>query len=175
MSTMMYCFCPTIISSSAVCADDPKASRLDCGDRDATASYIQNRQPSGCNPKLLHHFFMHKLCSMTLRCISRRQPSFDLYVQIVYTTLPVGHTLLDVLWRYFCLCDLFKYPRHQASAAELALRDRLSSTLRIFARLVQTPAQKIAASETMRTACSTGAAVRPKGPNGTHRSFHSDQ
>ena len=51
----------------------------------------------------------------------------------------------------------------------------LSSTLRIFARLVQTPAQKIAASETMRTACSTGAAVRPKGPNGTHRSFHSDQ
>ena len=51
----------------------------------------------------------------------------------------------------------------------------LSSTLRIFARLVQTPAQKIAASETMRTACLTGAAVRPKGPNGTHRSFHSDQ
>src|SRR5208283_1226134 len=51
----------------------------------------------------------------------------------------------------------------------------LSSTLRIFARLVQTPAQKIAASETMRTACSTGVAVRPKGPNGTHRSFHSDQ
>ncbi len=57
---------------------------------------------------------------------------------------------------------------------ERVARD-LSSTLRIFARLVQTPAQKIAASETMRTACSTGAAVRPKGPNGTHRSFHSDQ
>src|SRR3984893_10688117 len=37
---------------------------------------------------------------------------------------------------------------------------KLSSTLRIFARLVQTPAQKIDASETMRTACSTRAAVR---------------
>jgi hypothetical protein len=51
----------------------------------------------------------------------------------------------------------------------------LSSTLRILSRLLQTPAQKIAASAMMRTACSTGAAVRPKGPNGTHRSFQSDQ
>jgi hypothetical protein len=31
----------------------------------------------------------------------------------------------------------------------------LSSTLRIYARLLQTQAQKFAASETMRTACST--------------------
>jgi hypothetical protein len=38
--------------------------------------------------------------------------------------------------------------------------------LRIFSRLLQTPAQKIAASAMMRTACSMGAAVRPKGPNG---------
>src|ERR1019366_5059153 len=50
-----------------------------------------------------------------------------------------------------------------------------SSTLRIFVRLFQTPAQKIDASAMMRTACSTGAAVRPKGPNGAHRSFQSDQ
>jgi len=49
------------------------------------------------------------------------------------------------------------------------------STLRIFVRLFQTPAQKIDASAMMRTACSTGAAVRPKGPNGIHRSFQSDQ
>jgi len=51
----------------------------------------------------------------------------------------------------------------------------LSSTLRIFGLALQTPAQKIDASEMMRTACLTDAAVRPKGPNGTHRSFHSDQ
>ena len=31
----------------------------------------------------------------------------------------------------------------------------ISSTLRIYARLLQTQAQKFAASETMRTACST--------------------
>ena len=51
----------------------------------------------------------------------------------------------------------------------------LSSTLRIFVRLFQTPAQKIDASAMMLTACSTGAAVRPKGPNGIHRSVQSDQ
>ena len=51
----------------------------------------------------------------------------------------------------------------------------LGSTLRIFSHLLQTPAQKIAASAMMRTACSMGAAVRPKGPNGAHRSFQSDQ
>jgi len=39
------------------------------------------------------------------------------------------------------------------------LRHHLSSTLRIYARLLQTQAQKFAASETMRTACSTGAAI----------------
>jgi len=36
-------------------------------------------------------------------------------------------------------------------------------------------AQKIEASATTRTACSAGNAVRPKGPNGAHRSFRSDQ
>ena len=51
----------------------------------------------------------------------------------------------------------------------------ISSTLRIFVRLFQTPAQKIDASAMMRTACSTGAAVHPKGPNGIHRSVQSDQ
>jgi hypothetical protein len=51
----------------------------------------------------------------------------------------------------------------------------LSSTLPIFARLFQTAAQKIDASAMTRTACPTGNAVRPKGPNGAHRSFHSDQ
>ena len=35
----------------------------------------------------------------------------------------------------------------------------LSSTLRIYARLLQTQAQKFAASETMRTACSRRAAI----------------
>ena len=44
-----------------------------------------------------------------------------------------------------------------------------------FSCLLQTPAQKIAASAMMRTACSTGAAVRPRGSNGAHRSFQSDQ
>ena len=44
-----------------------------------------------------------------------------------------------------------------------------------FARLFQTAAQKIDASAMTRTACPTGNAVRPKGPNGAHRSFHSDQ
>src|ERR1019366_10335557 len=44
-----------------------------------------------------------------------------------------------------------------------------------FVRLFQMPAQKIDASAMMRTACSTGAAVCPKGPNGIHRSFQSDQ
>ena len=51
----------------------------------------------------------------------------------------------------------------------------LSSTLRIFVHLLETSAQKIAASAMMQTACSTRAAVRPRGPNGTHRCFHSDQ
>jgi DNA invertase Pin-like site-specific DNA recombinase len=51
----------------------------------------------------------------------------------------------------------------------------LSSTLRIFGLGVQTPVQKIDASAMMRTACLTGAAVRPNGPNGTYRSFHNDQ
>jgi hypothetical protein len=40
------------------------------------------------------------------------------------------------------------------------LRHHLSSTLRIYARLLQTQAQKFAASETMRTACSTGGCHR---------------
>ncbi len=53
--------------------------------------------------------------------------------------------------------------------------DDLSSTLPNFARLFQTAAQKIDASATRRTACSTGTAVRPKGPNGAHRSFRNDQ
>jgi len=44
-----------------------------------------------------------------------------------------------------------------------------------FARLFQTAAQKIDASAMTRTACSTGNSVRPKGPNGAHCSFHSDQ
>ncbi len=51
----------------------------------------------------------------------------------------------------------------------------LSSTLPIFARLFQTAAQKIDASATRRTACSAGNAVRPKGPNGAHRSVRNDQ
>jgi len=51
----------------------------------------------------------------------------------------------------------------------------LSSTLRFFFRLLETPAQKNAASAIMCTAFSMGAAVRPKGPNGAHRSFPSDQ
>ncbi len=51
----------------------------------------------------------------------------------------------------------------------------LSSTLPNFARLFQTAAQKIDASATRRTACSAGTAVRPKGPNGAHRSFRNDQ
>jgi hypothetical protein len=63
---------------------------------------------------------------------------------------------------------------HLPSREHEKLRGRtkrdLSSTLRIFPRLLQTPAQKIAASAMMRTACSMGAAVRPKGPNGAHRS-----
>ena len=51
----------------------------------------------------------------------------------------------------------------------------LSSTLPIFAGLFQTVAQKIEASATTRTACSAGNAMRPKGPNGVHRSLRSDQ
>jgi site-specific DNA recombinase len=51
----------------------------------------------------------------------------------------------------------------------------LSSTLPIFVRLVQTAAQKIDASAMTRRACSIGNAVRPKGPNDAHRSFHNDQ
>jgi len=64
------------------------------------------------------------------------------------------------------LCALLAQPR---------VKRLLSSTLPIFARLFQTAAQKIDASAMTRTACPTGNAVRPKGPNGAHRSFHSDQ
>src|SRR5208283_2130400 len=56
-----------------------------------------------------------------------------------------------------------------------ALCAQLSSTLPILARLFQAAAQKIDASATRRTACSTGNAVGPKGPNGAHRSFRNDQ
>ena len=45
---------------------------------------------------------------------------------------------------------------HAASAFSASFSwSGISSTLRIYARLLQTQAQKFAASETMRTACST--------------------
>jgi hypothetical protein len=80
-------------------------------------------------------------------------------------------------------CEHIRWGETEPTRSSCSLRDALedlachylSSTLRIFVRLFQTPAQKIDASAMMRTACSTGAAVRPKGPNGIHRSFQSDQ
>ena len=69
--------------------------------------------------------------------------------------------------------------RRSRSGASVAgpprLQRELSSTLPDFARLFQTAAQKIDASATRRTACSTGDAVRPEGPNGARRSFRNDQ
>jgi hypothetical protein len=47
-------------------------------------------------------------------------------------------------------------PRREMMHAWTAFdQGNISSTLRIYARLLQTQAQKFAASETMRTACST--------------------
>ena len=127
-------------------------------------------------------------------CFNRCVPAFDVAYEYVEASTCTFWTLddrfyeqdIEILYERFCyamgiITERFAHQCHELSGEvdtqrkSLTFAICLSSTLRIFSRLLQTPVQKIAASAMMRTACSMGAAVRPKGPNGAHRSFQSDQ
>jgi hypothetical protein len=106
---------------------------------------------------------------------TRGEVSREEFIPIAEDTGVDAH---DFNWLAGSLGDISSREPLRLATAHLTRRRRatitrigevLSSTLQIFVGLVQTPAQKIDVSEMIRIACSMGVAVRPKGPNGTHR------
>ena len=91
--------------------------------------------------------------------------------QILQFLHAVPRTQID----FTILTSRLAFESEHAEAIDARQDDDAQLDFADFGLGVQTPVQKIDASAMMRTACLTGAAVRPNGPNGTHRSFHNDQ